>query len=228
MKQRPAAIFFDLDGTLADTASDLATPVNQMRIERGLAALPVSDLRQYASMGARGLLGKALGVTPAHTDFDSLRADFLRRYERHMCEQTTLFNGVDVMLDALDAAGMPWGIVSNKAERYVRPICHYLGLAQRSKTLIGGDTTAFAKPHPEPLLHAARMVGVTASRCLYVGDDKRDIEAAHAAGMRSVAAAYGYCGNDSAAAVNLWGADFTVSQPELLLASLGLELPVAA
>jgi N-acetyl-D-muramate 6-phosphate phosphatase len=228
MKLRPAAIFFDLDGTVADTAADLATPVNQMRVERGLAALPVDELRQYASMGARGLLGKALGVTQTHTDYESLRDDFLRRYERHMCEQTTLFPGVQAMLDALDEAGMPWGIVSNKAEKYVKPICHFLGLGQRSRTLIGGDTTAFAKPHPEPLLHAARIVGVAANQCLYVGDDKRDIEAARAANMRAVAAAYGFCGGEGAVPVSQWGADLIVEQPELLLSALGLELPVTA
>lgn len=216
----PAAVFFDLDGTLADTAADLSEPVNAMRVERGLPPLPLDALRPVASMGARGLLGKGLGVDKDDPVYEALRIDFLRRYEAGMCVRTRLFDGMPRLLDALDAAGIPWGVVSNKVQRYVEPILDALGLAQRSRTAIGGDTTAFAKPHPEPLLHAARLVGVQPTHCVYVGDDRRDVEAAHAAGMKAVVAAYGYCGE--ADPPRTWGGDAVVDAPGELLALLGV------
>ncbi|MCL4747611.1 MAG: phosphoglycolate phosphatase [Burkholderiaceae bacterium] len=215
-----AAVFFDLDGTLADTAADLSAPVNAMRAERGLEPLAIEILRPFASMGARGLIGRALGVAKEHAEFEPLRLDFLARYEREICVRTTLFDGMSEVIDALDAGGIRWGVVSNKFERFVRPILGQLGLLARSATAIGGDTTAYAKPHPEPLLHAARSVGVDPGRCVYVGDDLRDIESGRAAGMRTVAAAYGYCGDDTPPA--RWGADALITSPCELIELLGL------
>lgn len=214
------AVFFDLDGTLADTAADLSEPINAMRRERGLAALPLAELRPFASMGARGLLGQGLGVTPEAPEFARLRDEFLARYEAALVVHTKLFDGIAPVLDALDADGVLWGVVSNKVERYVRPIVEQLGLSTRSRVAIGGDTTGFAKPHPEPLLHAARLSNVPTTDCVYVGDDARDVVAGRAAGMRTVAAAYGYVGaHDPPAA---WGADAMIQAPIELLHLLGL------
>jgi 2-phosphoglycolate phosphatase len=215
-----AAVFFDLDGTLADTATDLSLPVNAMRAVQGLPALPLEALRPFASHGARGLLGKGLGVTPEHPAYERLRLDFLARYEAAMVVHTCLFEGMAQVLEGLEAQGIRWGVVSNKVERYVRPILSELGLLERAISAVGGDTTGFAKPHPEPLLHAARLAGVNPAACIYVGDDPRDIQAGQAAGMATVAAAYGFCGDG--APVATWGADALIDHPLDLLAHLGL------
>lgn len=215
-----AAVFFDLDGTLADTATDLSLPVNAMRAARGLPALPLNALRPYASHGARGLIGKGLGISPEDPTYEALRLDFLARYEAAMVVHTGLFDGMTQVLQGLEARGILWGVVSNKVERYVRPILSQLGLLERAVSAVGGDTTGFAKPHPEPLLHAARLAGVSPSACIYVGDDPRDIQAGQAAGMATVAAAYGFCGD--AAPVATWGADALIDHPLELLTHLGL------
>ncbi len=212
----PLAVFFDLDGTLADTAADLAAPVNAMRIERGLPPLPLEALRPYASMGARGLIGRSFGIERDDERFPSLRDEFLARYESAMLVHTRLFHGMHEVLDALEAGGIAWGVVSNKVERYVRPILDGLGLLSRAVAAVGGDTTPHAKPHPEPLLHAARAAAVAPDRCVYVGDDLRDVQAGRAAGMATVAAAYGYCGADSPP--RTWGADRVIDAPIELLA----------
>jgi N-acetyl-D-muramate 6-phosphate phosphatase len=214
---KPQAILFDLDGTLADTAADLAAPVNAIRLERGLQAMPVEDLRPYASMGARGLLWKGLGIEKEAPEFEALRVDFLARYEAAMMVETRLFDGFageTGVLAQLKKQDIAWGVVSNKVERYVRPILIALGVAQESVCIVGGDTSGFAKPHPEPLLYGCRFAKLDPTRCIYVGDDLRDIEAGKAAGMLTMAAAYGFCG---ASEPNHWNADFILNQPTDLL-----------
>lgn len=211
----PQAVFFDLDGTLADTADDLAAPIHAMRAARGLAPIAASELRPLTSMGARGLIGKGLGFAPGDAEYEPLRQEFMLHYEAGMLIRTRLFEGMPEVLDALDAAGIKWGVISNKIERLVKPIVAGLGLADRSVCAIGGDTTAHAKPHPAPLLHGAALAGVHAADCVYIGDDKRDIEAGHAAGMLTIAAAYGYCGNDLPP--HEWGAHHLIEQPRELV-----------
>jgi N-acetyl-D-muramate 6-phosphate phosphatase len=190
------AVLFDLDGTLADTAPDLAAAVNKMRHERGLEMVPLDDLRPLASAGARGLIGGAFGIGPEHPDFGAMREEFLANYEADLCIETTLFQGIDAVLDELDARGVRWGIVTNKVARLTDPLVALLALDMRAGCVVSGDTTPHSKPHPAPLLHAARLLDLAPERIVYVGDDLRDIQAGFAAGMVTVAAAYGYCGND--------------------------------
>ena len=190
------AVLFDLDGTLADTAPDLAAAVNKMRHERGLDMVPLDDLRPLASAGARGLIGGAFGIGPEHPEYAAMREEFLANYEADLCIETTLFQGIDAVLDELDARGVRWGIVTNKAARLTDPLVALLGLDLRAGCVVSGDTTPHSKPHPAPLLHAARELDLAPERIVYVGDDLRDIQAGFAAGMVTVAAAYGYCGND--------------------------------
>jgi N-acetyl-D-muramate 6-phosphate phosphatase len=219
MSRKFSAIFFDLDGTIADTAQDLAAPINLMRVARGLPPLPYERLRPFASAGARGLIGSGFGIAKDAPEFPALRDEFLALYEKGMLNQSKLFDGVPALLDHLDAHDLPWGIVSNKVERYVRPILIGLGLGTRSRCAVGGDTTAHPKPHPEPLLHACRVTGgVPANRCMYVGDDLRDIQAGRAAGMFTVAAAYGYCSDQDPP--QQWGADAVIQTPSELIALL--------
>jgi phosphoglycolate phosphatase len=190
------AVLFDLDGTLADTAPDLAAAVNKMRHERGLSMVPLDDLRPLASAGARGLIGGAFGIGPDDHEFASMREEFLANYEADLCIETTLFQGIDAVLDELDARGVRWGIVTNKAARLTEPLVAQLALDDRAGCVVSGDTTPHSKPHPAPLLHAAKELAVPPERIVYVGDDLRDVQAGFAAGMVTVAAAYGYCGND--------------------------------
>jgi 2-phosphoglycolate phosphatase len=205
------AVLFDLDGTLADTAPDLAAAVNKMRHERGLEMVPLENLRPLASAGARGLIGGAFGIGPEHPEFAGMREEFLANYEADLCIETTLFQGIDAVLDELDARGVRWGIVTNKAARLTDPLVALLGLDLRAGCVVSGDTTPHSKPHPAPLLHAARMLDLPPERIVYVGDDLRDVQAGFAAGMVTVAAAYGYCGNDIPP--TRWHAQHVVQSP---------------
>lgn len=214
------AVLFDLDGTLIDSAPDLAAAANGMRAHRGLEPVPYPALRSMVGSGARGMIHVAFGVTPASSDFVPLRDEFLSRYERGLLDQTAVFAPMRALLDALDAAGTRWGIVTNKVERYTRPIVAGLGLEQRAAVVICGDTTPHAKPHPGPLLEAARRMGVEPSACAYVGDDLRDVQAGRSAGMQTVVAAWGYLGQGDA--VEHWGADDIVLEPYELLNCLQL------
>jgi N-acetyl-D-muramate 6-phosphate phosphatase len=190
------AVLFDLDGTLADTAPDLAAAVNKMRHDRGLDMVPLDDLRPLASAGARGLIGGAFGIGPDDANYGAMRDEFLANYEADLCIETTLFPGIDAVLDDLDARGVRWGIVTNKVTRLTEPLVAQLGFDTRAGCVVSGDTTAHSKPHPAPLLFAADALSIAPERIVYIGDDLRDIQAGFAAGMLTVAAAYGYCGKD--------------------------------
>ena len=220
LPHRPQAVFFDLDGTLADTADDLAAPINAMRIERGQQPMPVAELRRFASAGARGLLARGLGVDKDDAAFEALRQEFLERYERDIVVHTRLFDGMPELLERLEAEGVRWGVISNKIERYVRIIVDKLGIAGRTTVAYGGDSAARPKPHPDLMLLALQATGLRGEDCVYVGDDLRDVVAGRAAGMATVAAAYGYCGD--ADGPENWGADALIHHPQELAPLLGL------
>ncbi len=205
------AVFFDLDGTLADTAPDLGYALNLLRGQRGLAPLPQETIRPHASHGARGLLEIGLGMTPTHPDFGAARLEFLVFYERHLCHHTTLFPGIGELLDGLEQRNITWGVVTNKPARYTDPLMEMLGLSQRAACIVSGDTCSNAKPHPEPLFHAARQAGQEPGRCLYIGDAERDIAAARAAGMSALVAMYGYL--DESDRPHDWQANGAINAP---------------
>ncbi len=208
------AVLFDLDGTLADSAPDLAAAANALRSARGLEVLPYSVFRPLASQGARGLIRVALGKHPEDADFIAVRDEFLDTYAASLCVLSHLFDGIPELLQTLESRGLRWGIVTNKFARFTIPFVEAIGLATRAAVVVSGDTTAHSKPHPAPLLHACQEMDIEPSDCIYVGDDLRDIQAGHAAGMRTVAATYGYCENDDPAA---WGADALIHAPLELL-----------
>lgn len=214
------ALLFDLDGTLIDSWPDLGGAGNDLRASRGLAPRALLDFRPLTSGGARGMVRIALGLTPEDAGFEAAKHDFLAIYEARSTRDSHVFPAVHPLLDALDAAGRPWGIVTNKITRYTQPIVAHYGLAGRSQALVCGDTTPHAKPHPAPLLEAARQLGLPPTRCAYVGDDLRDIQAGQAAGMTTVAVAWGYLGLE--APIDTWGADHLVQTPAELQALLGL------
>jgi phosphoglycolate phosphatase len=216
----PEAVLFDLDGTLVDSAPDLAGAGNEMRVQRGLAPLPLAHFRPHVGSGARGMLGVALEVTPQHDDFAALRDEFLARYERRLTRESRVFDDILPLLDALEARALRWGIVTNKATLYTLPVVSGLALAQRAAVVICGDTTPHAKPHPAPLLEAARRLQAEPSNCIYVGDDLRDIQAGRGAGMRTIAAAWGYLGQGEAIAD--WKADAVIERPAELLQWLAM------
>lgn len=218
MKLRtPLAILFDLDGTLADTAPDLAGAVNQLRIARGLTPTDYELLRPIASAGARGLIGVAFGITPDDAAYEELRDDFLKNYEAAIAVDSSLFVGIAELLSGLQGQGIAWGIVTNKIARLTDQLVPKIGLGHAA-CVISGDTTAHSKPHPAPLFEAAKRIGVLPEHCWYVGDDLRDIQAGQAAGMTTIAAAWGYCGE---AAPATWNADVLVDTPQQLFALLG-------
>jgi len=212
----PRAILFDLDGTLADTAPDLAAAVNLLRTARGLAPTAYEILRPTASAGARGMIGAAFGLKPEDEGFVALRDGFFDNYQAAMAVHSTLFPGVAELLAGIEQAGVAWGIVTNKPKRFTDPLVPLIGL-QGAGCIISGDTTPHAKPHPAPLLEAAARLGLAPEQCWYVGDDLRDIQAGKAAAMRTIACGWGYCGMVEPQG---WQADYLLDSPEDLLALL--------
>ena len=208
-------VLFDLDGTLIDSAPDLGAAADEMRMVRNLPSLPDSAYRPVAGAGARGMLGVAFGVTPQSAVYDALKEEFLQRYEARLTARTRAFTGVAELIDGLDARGIAWGVVTNKATRFTQPLVAAMPLLARASVIISGDTTPHIKPHPAPLLEAMRRVEVRGQHTLYVGDDERDIQAGRAAGVATAAAGWGYLGIH--AHPRDWNADAHIEQPEQLL-----------
>jgi phosphoglycolate phosphatase len=215
MAESIRAVLFDLDGTLIDSAPDLGSAADKMRVDRGLAPLGLAAYRSMAGSGARGMMGVAFGMTTDSSEYEAYKAEFLDNYQMAMMNLTQAFDGVAELLLHLPLRGLPWGIVTNKSERFALPLARTMPVLKGAAVVVGGDTTPHAKPHPEPLFEAARRLGLPPQACLYVGDDERDVVAGRAAGMRTVAAQYGYLG--AAADTSGWGADFLIEIPDQLL-----------
>ena len=211
------AVLFDLDGTFADTAPDLAAAVNRMRADQGLEPLPIARVRPFASAGARGLVHAGLGIKPGDAEYAAARATFLELYAERTCVDTRLFPGIRELLDALEKRDISWGIVTNKALRFTERIV--VALELRPACVVCGDSTPHLKPHPAPLLLAAEQLQLAPASCVYLGDDLRDIQAARAAGMRPIAVDWGYHHPDQGEP-GTWQADAVIAQPLDLIGHL--------
>ena len=203
----PKLALFDLDGTLLDSAPDMVATVNRMRAARGRPPMPLAELRPHVSRGSRAMSAAAFPELGGDVPQDMIR-EFLDTYESELGRHGMPFDGVPQLLDALEAAGGRWGIVTNKPEYLAKQVLPQFGWDTRCAVLIGGDSLPERKPHPLPLLHAAETLGTDIADCVYVGDDERDIAAARAAGMRSVVALWGYRLPEEAPAG--WGGDVLV------------------
>lgn len=218
-------LLFDLDGTLVDTAPDLHAAANALRRRRGGGDLPLADFRPLVSRGGAAMLGLAFPEADPATITDQLLPEFLARYAEAVADHSRLFDGLGAVLLAVEAAGARWGVVTNKPEGLARQLLVALDLMPRCAVLIGGDTLAVRKPDPAPLLEACRRLGQGVEDAVYVGDDPRDVQAARAAGMPVIAAAWGYLapGEDPAG----WGANAVAARgPDLLDPALIRLLPL--
>ncbi len=214
-----ACVLLDLDGTLLDTAPDMARALNRLRLEQAAPALPLAHLRPVVSHGSLGLIGVGFGFTPENPDFAALKQRFLALYAGDLASETTLFPGMEEALSGLEAQNIPWGIVTNKPGWLTEPLLKTLQLWERAACVISGDTTTHAKPHPEPLLHACRLLNIPPKHCVYVGDAQRDIQAGQRAGMATLVASYGYMHHDECP--QDWGANGLINTPLELLDWLG-------
>ena len=205
------AVLFDLDGTFADTAPDLANALNKVRLENDLAALPLEDIRLETSNGAHALIKLGFDLDENDPDFTPLKDKLLENYSNNIAQYTTLFDGMEDLLEKLDQQNIAWVIVTNKPERFTNPLMEQLGITQRTNCIVSGDTTAHSKPHPESLIYAAKLLKLAPHECLYIGDAERDIEAARNAQMKSLIALFGYLGPDDQP--DQWGANGCIEHP---------------
>jgi phosphoglycolate phosphatase len=210
-----SAVLFDLDGTLVDTAPDLAFALNRLMSEEGLEILPYETIRPVASHGSAGLLGLGFGISTDHDDFPSLQQRFLQLYQDNIARETTLFEGMEEVITALENANITWGIVTNKPAFLTDPLIEKLNLTHRAGCVVSADTTPFSKPHPAPMLHACEVIQHPPEACIYIGDAARDIEAGKNANMRTVAALYGYLSEQDQP--EQWQADASIDHPRDIL-----------
>ncbi|WP_280567850.1 HAD-IA family hydrolase [Chromohalobacter sp. 296-RDG] len=213
---QPAALLFDLDGTLVDTAPDLAQATNALRTHHGLAPLPYATIRPQVSNGGSALVELALGLAPTHADHDEARRFLLEVYGRDVAQHSRVFPGLEPLLTAWDSAHRPWGIVTNKPRAYAAPLVEALNLTHG--VLLAADDLPLKKPDPAPLLEAARRLGIAPGDCWYIGDHLRDMQAARAAGMQAIAVRYGYIGDEEAPST--WPVDRWFETPESLTQAL--------
>lgn len=225
MMRKHSALLLDLDGTLLDTAPDMGGALNRLREENGLDPLPALIIRPVVSHGSARLV--ALGFPAAAGDeYEQLRLRFLELYARNLADHTRLFPGAEALLDELDRLELRWGIVTNKPGWLTDPLLEALGIGRRAACVVSGDTLPERKPHPMPLLHAARVLRVSPERCVYAGDAERDIQAGRAAGMTTVVAAYGYISVDDDPLS--WQPSGVVTEPTQLLDWMDLPMASAA
>lgn len=215
MIQAPKAILFDLDGTLVDTAPDLAGTIIDMQIARSLPTSPFQLLRSFASAGAQGLLNAGFDITPEAKNYEELCHEFLERYENRIAGESSIFKGITPLLNDLQNNNIVWGIVTNKSERLAQKLINALELDTHCAVLVGGDSTSHSKPHPKPCLFACEKLNIDPATSWFIGDDIRDIQAGKAANMYTIAAAYGYC-NYKVNSIQTWQADLIVHSPKQL------------
>ena len=208
-------ILFDLDGTLVDTAHDLAYALNFQRIKHGLTELPFDVIRPYASHGSKGLLAIGFDLSEQDDAFASMRDEYLAIYDQVLTRQPILFDGISALLASLEASNIPWGVVTNKPRRFTQPVMHSIGFNTRAACIISGDDAERPKPYPDTLLMACEQMNVSPAVCWYVGDAERDIQAGKAAGMKTVVALYGYLSETDEP--QAWGADYAIQAPLDLL-----------
>jgi len=205
-------VLFDLDGTLADTAPDLADALNTVLSNNGKPQLPFAQIRPVVSHGGIALVRLGFGIEPEHPEFDALRQQLLAVYASGIANKTQLFPGMADLLSSIETAGMNWGVVTNKPAWLTEPLLDALQLTQRAASIVSGDTLAERKPHPSPLLYACEQAGSQSMECVYVGDAERDIVAGQRAGMKTVVALFGYIGQDDKP--ETWGADALLESPQ--------------
>ena len=214
-RRRYRLVLFDLDGTLADTAPDMAYALNRTLEQHDRTPLPLETIRPHVSHGGIALIRLGFGLEPEHSEFEQLRGEFLHHYQRNLARDTSLFPGMADILERLEQLQVAWGIVPNKPAWLTDPLMEALNLSRRAACIVSGDTTQRSKPHPEPIFHACRLAGISPDETLYIGDAERDIEAGNRAGNTTLAALFGYIGEQDRP--DRWQADGCITHPQQIL-----------
>lgn len=209
------AVFFDLDGTLADTAPDMIAALNRVLEENGRDPVALDELRLYVSHGSRELVRRAFNISEDHPKFSALRQRMVDHYAKKLCDGTKLFSGMHALLDVIEEKNIKWGVVTNKPGFLTNPLLELLGLKNRMSAIVSGDTVEHMKPHPAPLLHACELSNCAPENVLYVGDAERDVQAGNSAGTKTLIAMFGYISDEENP--NEWGASGSVDTPEEII-----------